>query len=264
MVRKNNYTIEEYSLRTEDGYHLIIHHMPNGEKNCLERTPVFLMHGLYSSAGVWLILGPGISLGYLLVDECFDVWLGNSRGSYYSVNPMDVKDKDFWKFSYHEIGYYDVPAMIDFDTISPFTIHEPGGGSIWELYQHLENHNAKNFRQFDHGMMRNIDLYGELQPPQYNLTKVDAPVRIFYSEKDKIAAKEDVLTLSNDISNLIAVTAVPKKNFSHGDFVYANDAKEIVNNDVIAFLKNNRNHVSLPTPNPTYDSTPTPTPTGKI
>lgn len=42
--------------------------------------------------------------------------MGNARGNTFSrnhtiVNPDDVK---FWKFSWHEIGIYDLPAMIDY------------------------------------------------------------------------------------------------------------------------------------------------------
>lgn len=55
-------------------------------------------------------------LAYLLADAGFDVWMGNARGNTYSrkhisLNPDKAK---FWKFSWNEIGYYDLPAMIDY------------------------------------------------------------------------------------------------------------------------------------------------------
>lgn len=63
-------------------------------------------------------------LGYRLADEGFDVWLGNSRGNFYSTNPINYFNsiprilpqfgKSFWQFSWHEIGFYDLPASIDY------------------------------------------------------------------------------------------------------------------------------------------------------
>lgn len=42
--------------------------------------------------------------------------MGNARGNTYSRNHVSLKPTSaaFWKFSWHEIGYYDLPAMIDY------------------------------------------------------------------------------------------------------------------------------------------------------
>lgn len=51
----------------------------------------------------------------LLHDLGYDVWLGNSRGNSYSRSHRDRKtdSKEYWNFSWHEIGYYDLPAIVD-------------------------------------------------------------------------------------------------------------------------------------------------------
>lgn len=53
---------------------------------------------------------------YLLANYGFDCWLGNSRGSDYGLKhkTLSSQSKEFWNFSFHEIGYYDLPAMIDY------------------------------------------------------------------------------------------------------------------------------------------------------
>lgn len=42
--------------------------------------------------------------------------MGNARGNTYSRKHLTINPSSsaFWKFSWHEIGYYDIPAMIDY------------------------------------------------------------------------------------------------------------------------------------------------------
>ncbi|KAG8336164.1 hypothetical protein J6590_050364 [Homalodisca vitripennis] len=55
---------------------------------------------------------------YTLADAGFDVWLGNARGNTYSRRHIkydpDKDENEFWDFSWHEMGYYDLPASIDY------------------------------------------------------------------------------------------------------------------------------------------------------
>lgn len=45
----------------------------------------------------------------------YNVWLGNARGSDHSLTHRRLGEysKDFWDFSFHEIGIFDLPAMLD-------------------------------------------------------------------------------------------------------------------------------------------------------
>jgi hypothetical protein len=43
------------------------------------------------------------------------------------------------------------------------------------------------FRQFDFGEEKNMELYGQPTPPQYNLSLATAPVALFHSDNDKLA-----------------------------------------------------------------------------
>ncbi|KAK9891681.1 hypothetical protein WA026_015649 [Henosepilachna vigintioctopunctata] len=117
IISKYGYPAEEHFVQTSDGYILRMHRIPptkSGIKPC-NRT-IFLMHGLLSSSADWILLGPKKALPYHLANLGYDVWMGNARGNTQSRNhtKMSPNDSEFWKFSWHEIGILDVPAMIDY------------------------------------------------------------------------------------------------------------------------------------------------------
>ncbi|KXJ71265.1 hypothetical protein RP20_CCG021027 [Aedes albopictus] len=112
LIQKYNYPVEVHHTTTEDGYELELHRIPS-----LPGSPVvFLMHGLLCSSADWVIIGPNNALAYLLADLGYDVWMGNARGNRYSRRHVSLTPKmhAFWQFSWHEIGYYDLPAMLDY------------------------------------------------------------------------------------------------------------------------------------------------------
>ncbi|XP_076273451.1 lipase 1-like isoform X2 [Rhynchophorus ferrugineus] len=117
-VPRLGYPLENHYVETEDGYILNLHRIPHGiNTSDSSRPPVLLMHGLLSSSMDWIMPGPNKSLGLILADAGYDVWLGNNRGNTYSRNhtawDADRDKERFFNYSYHEIGVYDLPAMID-------------------------------------------------------------------------------------------------------------------------------------------------------
>lgn len=58
----------------------------------------------------------GRSLGYVLADAGFDVWLGNVRGNRYgkSHSALSAKSEKFWRWSWDEMASFDVPALVDY------------------------------------------------------------------------------------------------------------------------------------------------------
>ena len=76
--------------------------------------PVVLQHGLLDSSATWIVNTPGESLGFLLADAGFDVWMPNSRGTTFSRNHtgFDPSNPTFWDFSFSDMAEYDFPAVI--------------------------------------------------------------------------------------------------------------------------------------------------------
>ena len=117
IIRHWGYPAETYATITEDGYVLTLHRIPYGVTNLARtnRPVVFLQHGLLCSSSNWVTNPPSRSLGFILADAGYDVWMGNVRGNTYSKAHVkyNTNDSKYWEFSWDEMAKYDLPAMIN-------------------------------------------------------------------------------------------------------------------------------------------------------
>ncbi|XP_058986296.1 lipase 3-like [Musca domestica] len=111
LIRKYGYPSETHTVVTKDGYILEMHRIPKKGAQ-----PVLLMHGILDTSATWVLMGPKSGLGYMLSDLGYDVWMGNARGNRYSKNHTSLNSDymEFWDFTFHEMGKYDLPASIDY------------------------------------------------------------------------------------------------------------------------------------------------------
>lgn len=356
-IKSTRYPFEAYAVETEDGYILGVHRIPYSPVNgpASNKPVVFLQHGLLCSSNDWIIPGPGKGLAYLLADLGYDVWMGNARGNSFSKNhkKLSPKKKDFWDFSWHQIGYYDLPAMIDyilgatgqsslnyvghsqgttsffimtslrpeynskiramhalapvafmsnmanpfFQVIAPLLSKvsvlnkllgtfeflpsskllslvgsalckdeshfqaicsnflfllagfddenlnatmipdivkvTPAGASVNQILHYAQGCNSGHFRQYDYGSVKNLLKYKSLSPPDYPLTKVTAPIHLYYANNDWMAAVKDVQILASKLPNLVYNKMVPHKKFNHLDFLWAINVYDLLYADLI-------------------------------
>jgi len=79
---------------------------------------VFMQHGITDSADCFIMNYADVAPAFQYVRAGYDVWLGNNRGTKYSLGhkTLSTKDHAYWQFSWTELGEYDLPAMIDYTT----------------------------------------------------------------------------------------------------------------------------------------------------
>jgi len=141
LIEAAGRTAETHYVTTEDGYILAVHRMPapGGQ-------PVLYLHG-YESSSAEIVLRGEDSLGFLLADEGYDVWMLNFRGNAYSRNHT-VLDPDnstgtFWGFTWWEMGTEDLPAAMSWvlDTTEAAQLQVLGHSQgMTALYVMLDQH----------------------------------------------------------------------------------------------------------------------------
>ena len=64
----------------------------------------------------WVTNEPDKANAFILSNAGYDVWMGNNRGSQYSLGHVSLTtdDQEFWNFYQLEMGTIDVPTFIDF------------------------------------------------------------------------------------------------------------------------------------------------------
>ncbi|PSK42415.1 hypothetical protein B9Z65_4329 [Elsinoe australis] len=127
LARLYGYYAEEHIVHTTDGYLLGVHRLGyrrgeedqkvNAGEGSIQKKVVYLHHGLLMNSEVWVCLTEEERcLPFVLVEQGYDVWLGNNRGNKYSkkstkFSPTSV---DFWNFSIDQFAFHDIPDSINY------------------------------------------------------------------------------------------------------------------------------------------------------
>ncbi|XP_022908916.2 lipase 3-like [Onthophagus taurus] len=173
LIRRYGFKSETHTILTKDGYFLTLHRIPCNQNGKKGNQPVFIQHGLLSSSADFLDHG-NKSLGFLLAETGYDVWLGNARGNSYSKShaSLDVNSNDFWDFSFHEMGIYDLPAVFEYisneTNQSILHIGHSMGTTMFFIYASLHSEEA----------MKLVKGMVALAPVAY-MTHFTSPIRYF-------------------------------------------------------------------------------------
>ena len=120
----HGYASESYTVITDDGYVEQMFRLPGkltednipliGKK--AKKPAVLMMHGIECDMNFFTINDPEKTPAYVLVEQGYDVWLSNNRGTRYGMGhlTLDPDSEEFWDFNFEQNGMNDLPAYIDF------------------------------------------------------------------------------------------------------------------------------------------------------
>ncbi|KAJ7946109.1 Lipase [Quillaja saponaria] len=119
LIRPAGYTCSEYTVQTSDGYLLALQRVSSLRPGYLREQrghPVLLQHGLFMAGDGWFLNSPEQSLGFILADHGFDVWVGNVRGTRWSHGhtSLSEEDREFWDWSWQELALHDLAGIIQY------------------------------------------------------------------------------------------------------------------------------------------------------
>ncbi|CAG9858847.1 unnamed protein product [Phyllotreta striolata] len=130
------------------------------------------------------------------------------------------------------------PNQMNASTIPVITTHYPAGAATKQIVHYGQEINSGRFCQFDHHFS-NFRVYGQLLPPQYDLSKISCPTYLIYGSNDWLAADVDVQKLFKQLPNGQELYEVPIGTWNHVDFLFGNDAPEVVYQKVLQIIANN-------------------------
>ncbi|ODM97071.1 Lipase 3 [Orchesella cincta] len=116
--------------------------------------------------------------------------------------------------------------------------HVPAGSSVRNLVHYAQGVNSGLFRKYDHGRAGNLEAYGQETPPEYDISKITAPVALWWGENDWLGVKSDVYRLAEQLPNIQLKYRINHDKYNHLDFLWAKDNVDLINKQTIEFMKN--------------------------
>lgn len=97
-----------------------------------------------------------------------------------------------------------------------------------------------HFRQYDYGIIENLNKYEQYTPPEYNLTAITSPGLFLYASNDWISDNTvDVPRLYEELTNAnITKYLVPVSSFNHLDYLIGKNVSGLVYQEAISYLEN--------------------------
>lgn len=109
----------------------------------------------------------------------------------------------------------------------------PAGVSLRQILHFAQLIRTGKFQQFDYDdAYLNTVHYGNETPPEFDLSRVSVDINIYLSNGDSTTATGDVMDLKDRLTHVRDTFTV--SGFSHYDFVYNENAADVVYRKVIS------------------------------
>ncbi|KAK9731502.1 alpha/beta-hydrolase lipase region [Popillia japonica] len=128
-------------------------------------------------------------------------------------------------------------AQLNQSMIPVITTNTPAGAATKQMIHYAQGISSGHFRKYDYGLILNLIRYGSLSPPAYEIANIRAPVGLFYSANDWLAAVVDVHQFANQLPNLALQYLVPDPRFNHLDYLFAIDVRPLCYDRALALMR---------------------------
>ncbi|KAL3644044.1 hypothetical protein CASFOL_011976 [Castilleja foliolosa] len=133
-------------------------------------------------------------------------------------------------------------CCLNSSTVEIFLKNEPQSTSTKNLVHMAQTVRKGVLSKYDYGAIFNLEHYGHLRPPIYDLSKIPHNLLLFlsYGGEDALSDVKDVATLLDSLKNhdVDKLQVQYIKDFAHADFIMGITAKDIVYNQIVAFFRN--------------------------
>lgn len=119
-----------------------------------------------------------------------------------------------------------------------YLAHTPAGTSIQNILHWAQMVRSKKSSMFDYGRTLNLERYGEIAPPEYEIESItNEHIALFSSRNDWLADSADVQLLKSRLKvPLLQDYIVPFEKWNHIDFIWGEQAAQYVNEPLIKLL----------------------------
>merc|ERR1712037_658872 len=134
------------------------------------------------------------------------------------------------------VGYDE--AQMNRTMLPVMTGHYASGTSSYTVLQYAQGMKHNTFSGFDWGTKeKNIEHHGTTKPPQYDLSKINTKVALFWGDNDWLAAKEDLCKIITQVPTVVVNYQVPWKGWNHIDHLSSIDIDKYQNNYLLNLLE---------------------------
>lgn len=123
--------------------------------------------------------------------------------------------------------------------IPVFISDEPGGTSLKNILHWAQMVRTGKLQKYDYGdPFQNLLHYGTMNPPLYDISKIQSDVHLFWSEADWLADGKDVQEfLLKNINQKSLKENKKLIDFEHMDFIWGNRAADEVYQPILDEIK---------------------------
>ena len=137
---------------------------------------------------------------------------------------------------------FDKNLHVDLGFMPMIVRNDCGGTSTKNLLHWAQNMRSGSWRQFDYGEEKNMEVYGQKKPLEYNLESLktrlsNVPMMLFVGNNDVLVDLrdfqylKDVLTKDTTMIKFI-------EDYNHLDYMWAVDANDYINSEILSFFEN--------------------------